>query len=164
MRSLHSFPVHDKARLKIQGKRIIEFYLHLFFSGEVLARIIVSLQMPFVNKGSDILCLCSHTKIYCQAFAASVYRWNDPVMSGPIELLIDFDFCPGMVAPRIPPEISLEIHLPVGRRLWGIGVQRQVIVVIGILDFSIVERCLQVLDVFSWVFQRRQGELLRNLL
>ena len=31
-------------------------------------------------------------------------------MFGPIELLIDFDFCPGMVAPRIPPEISIKIY------------------------------------------------------
>ena len=115
MGCLHSFPVHHKVRFKIQVERIIEFHLHLFFAGKVLARIIVSIQMPFVNKGSDILCLCSHTKIHYQAFAASVYRWNDPVMSGPIELLIDFDFCPGMVAPRIPPEISIKIHLPVGR-------------------------------------------------
>ena len=115
MGCLHSFPVHHKVRFKIQVERIIEFHLHLFFAGKVLARIIVSIQMPFVNKGSDILCLCPHTEIYYQAFAASVQGWNDPVVSGPIELLIYPNFCPGMVSTRISPKISIKIHLPVGQ-------------------------------------------------
>ena len=85
------------------------------------------------------------------------------MMTSPFKLLIYSDFCPGTVFSRMSPKVPLKVDFPLRDSRFCIRVHTSVIIILGILDFAIIKRCLQLFDICPRLLHRLQFHFLGKL-